>query len=274
MESSNIVGNLNLLSEKIFKVLEAEVYEILDKIINITPDILNNEPLKTLFVSNKSNGIIMIANALILFYVLHYIVLQMISIYNGKNIENVYQFIFKIIVIGILVNNSHFICEIILKIFNSLSYGVDIFCKEFVKKDLNFTTLKENIYNIKGIEKSDFLSVLGLIKGMISFGSISMLITLSIRYVTVILLILISPIAILALCSDSTSGFSKMWFKTLLINLSMQIFIKLILIIPITYKDTKSSIYKVIILGSLYLLYKLNSFINNIFSRVSERVRK
>ena len=77
--------------------------------------------------------------------------------------------------IGILVNNSHFICEIILKIFNSLSYGVDIFCKEFVKKDLNFTTLKENIYNIKGIEKSDFLSVLGLIKGMISFGSISML---------------------------------------------------------------------------------------------------
>ena len=143
----------------------------------------------------------------------------------------------------------------------SLSYGVDIFCKEFVKKDLNFTTLKENIYNIKGIEKSDFLSVLGLIKGMISFGSISMLITLSIRYVTVILLILISPIAILALCSDSTSGFSKMWFK-------------LILIIPITYKDTKSSIYKVIILGSLYLLYKLNSFINNIFSRVSERVRK
>ena len=273
MKEQDVISNLNIFSEKVFKVLEKELYEKLDNILNITPDILGKEPLKYLFTEGEINGIIIIANALILFYVLHYIITQIISIYNGKSIENIYQFLIKIVIIGILVNNSYFICELILKIFNGISNGIDIFCKGVVNKDITFTVLKNKIYDINGIEKSDFISVEGILKSMISIGSVSLLITLSIRYVTIILLLLISPIAIIALCSNFTSGFSKMWLKTLFINLSMQIFIKLIILIPIVYKDTKSSIYKVILLGSLYLLYKINSFIGNIFSKISERTR-
>lgn len=271
MESQNVITNLNLLSEKVFKILEKEVYTILDDVLNITPEILDKEPLKNIFPKNDINGIIIIANALILFYILHYAITQVISIYNGKNIENVYQFIFKLIIVGIFVNNSHFICEIILKTFDGLSNAIDLFCKGFINKEITFTVLKDNIYQIKNIEKSDFVSVEGLIKSMVAFGSISILITLAIRYVTIILLILISPIAIIALCSNSTIGFSKVWLKTLFINLSMQIFVKLIILIPIVYKNTKSNMYKVILLGSLYLLYKINSFIGSLFSKISER---
>ena len=271
MGEQNIISNLNLLSNKIFKILEKEVYATLDNIINITPDILNKEPLKTIFTKEETNGVILIVNALILFYILHFIISQIISIYNGKNIENIYQFIIKIIIIGILVNNSYFICELILKVFNGLSNAIDIFCKNFIDKDITFSVLKENIYKLKDIDKSDLISIEGLIKSTLSLSSVSILITLSIRYVTVILLLLISPIAIICLCSNITSGFSKIWFKTLFINLSMQIFIKLVILIPIVYKDTKSSMYKVILLGSLYLLYKINSFISSIFSKISER---
>lgn len=271
MKEQDIIGNLNIFSEKIFKVLEREVYDILDKILDITPDILNKDPLKYLFAKGEANGIIILANALILFYVLHYIITQIISIYNGKNMENIYQFLIKIIVIGVLANNSHSICVFILNIFNGISNGIDVFCKSFINKNITFSVLKEKIYDINGIEKSDFLSIEGILKSMVAVGSVSVLITLSIRYVTVILLLLISPFAIIGLCSNVTSGFSKMWFKTLFINLSMQIFIKLIILIPIVYKDTKSSIYKVILLGSLYLLYKINSFVGNIFSKISER---
>lgn len=271
MGEQNIISNLNLLSNKIFKILEKEVYATLDNIINITPDILNKEPLKTIFTKEETSGVILIANALILFYILHFIISQIISIYNGKNIENIYQFIIKIIIIGILVNNSYFICELILKVFNGLSNAIDIFCKNFIDKDITFSVLKENIYKLKDIDKSDLISIEGLIKSTLSLSSVSILITLSIRYVTVILLLLISPIAIICLCSNITSGFSKIWFKTLFINLSMQIFIKLVILIPIVYKDTKSSMYKVILLGSLYLLYKINSFISSIFSKISER---
>lgn len=271
MSEQNIISNLNLLSEKLFKILEKEVYTTLDNIINITPDILNNEPLKTLFTKDEINGIVIIANALILFYVLHFVITQAISIYNGKNIENIYHFIIKVIIIGILVNNSHFICELILRLFSGISNAIDIFCKSLIGKDITFSVLKENIYKLDNINKSDLISIEGLIKSTLSFSSISILITLAIRYVTVILLILISPIAIICLCSDITSGFSKMWFKTLFINLSTQLFIKLVILVPIVYKDTKSSMYKVILLGSLYLLYKINSFISNIFSKISER---
>lgn len=271
MDNQNVISNLNMLSEKVFKVLEREVYETLDIIIDITPEILNKEPLKSLFSKGDINGIIIIANALILLYILHYIITQIISIYNGKNIENIYQFLLKVIIIGILVNNSHFICEIILKVFNGLSNGINIFCKSFIKKDITFTVLKESIYQIKGIDKSDFVSIEGLIKGMISFGSISALITLSIRYVTVILLILISPIALICLCSNTTKDITKVWFKMLFINLSIELFVKLIILIPIVYKDTKSTIYKVILLGTLYLLYKINSFVEKIFSNLSGR---
>lgn len=270
MSEQNIISNLNLLSDKVFKILEREVYTTLDNIINITPEILNREPLKTLFSKNELNGVILIANTFILFYIIHYVISQIISIYNGKNIENIYQFIIKVIIIGILVNNSHFICELILKIFNGLSNAIDIFCRSFINKDITFSVLKENIYKLKNIDKSDLISIEGLIKTTLSFSSISILITLAIRYVTVILLLLISPIALICLCSNITSGFSKMWIKTLFINLSMQIFIKLIILIPIVYKDTNSSIYKVVLLGSLYLLYKINSFISSIFSKISE----
>lgn len=271
MDNQNVISNLNMLSEKVFKVLEREVYETLDIIIDITPEILNKEPLKSLFSKGDINGIIIIANALILFYILHYIITQIVTIYNGKKIENIYQFLFKVIIIGILVNNSHFIYEMILKIFNGLSNAIDIFCKSFAKKDVTFSILKESIYQIKGIDKSDFVSIEGLIKSMISFSSISVLITFSIRYVTVILLILISPIAIICLCSNSTKGITKVWLKTIFINLSIQLFVKLIILIPVVYKDTKSSLYKVILLGSLYLLYKINSFVEKIFSKISGR---
>lgn len=248
MNEQNVISNLNLLSEKVFKVLEKEVYTILDSIINITPDILNNEPLKSIFSKDDINGIVVIANALIVFYILYYLITQVISIYNGKNIENIYQFLLKVIIVGVLVNNSHFICEMILKVFYGISNGIDLFCKSFVGKDITFSILKEKIYEMKDIQKSDLVSIEGLIKTMVSFGSVSILITLSIRYVTVILLILISPLAIIGLCSNITSGFSKTWLKTLFINLSMQLFIKLIILIPIVYKDTKSPLYKVILL--------------------------
>ncbi|MDO4282118.1 MAG: hypothetical protein Q4D02_00615 [Clostridia bacterium] len=268
MKEQDIISNLNMFSEKIFKVLEKEVYDILDNIIDVKPDILTKEPLKYFYVEGELNGIVILANALILLYVLHYVLTQIISIYNGKNVENIYHFLIRIIVIGILVNNSYFICGICLKIFDGISSGVDIFCQSYTNKEITFSMLKENIYQIENIEKSDFLSIEGILKSMVSLGSISILITLSIRYVTVVILLLISPFAIIGLCSNITSGFSKMWLKTLIVNLSMQIFIKLIILIPIVYKDLKSPMYKVILIGSLYLLYKINSFISSIFAKI------
>ena len=58
MNAQNILDNLNVISEKLFKSVEEQVYKVLDDILVIGPNILNDEPLKNLCNVDKTNGII------------------------------------------------------------------------------------------------------------------------------------------------------------------------------------------------------------------------
>ena len=267
----DVLNNLNSISEKLFKSIENEVYKILDNIVYISEDILKKEPLKNIFFENEINGIIIIAISLILFYIIYYILNQLITLYNGKDIENIYHFVLKIIIVSILVNSSFFICEQILNFFYLLTEAVGNFGEEISGYEITFETLKEEITSIEQILNIDFLSLDGIVKSMICFGVISILINFSIRYVTVIFLVIISPFAVISLTSDLTVGIFKTWIKTLVINLIIQIFVKIIIIIPIMYKDTKDIMYKIILIGSLYLIFKVNNFAKELFIKISEK---
>lgn len=270
MSVNDIISNLNLLSEKLFKSVEGEVYKTLDKILIISPDILNSEPLSNIFFENKVNGMILIANSLMMFYITYYIFTQILSLYNGNTTENIYVFIIKLIVIFILVNNSYFICNLILDILNGLTEAIDIFGKDISNESITFNNLKEKIISIKDFMKNDFLSLDGLIKGVISFGAITILINFSIRYVTVIFLIIIFPIVLTTLASNITIGIFKSYFKLLMITLLTQIVVKLIILIPIMYKNVDSIMYKIILVGSIYIIYRINTFVKDIFVKISE----
>lgn len=267
MNVSNILGSFNTLFEKVLKSIESELYKNLDKIVDIAPNILKEEPLKKLFFSNKVNGIILIADSLIMFYICYFIICTLISMYNGKKIENVYVFILKMVVILILVNSSYYICEQILEIFKLLSDAVEKFGKGAVNGNIDFVNLNKKIKSIKGIMKDDALSMNGIIRGVISFVSVNIMISFCIRYVTVILLVLFSPIAIMLGSANITRGIFKSWIYLLLTNLSIQILTKLILIIPLAYKSVNSDMYKMIIIGSMYLLHKQGTFVKELISR-------
>lgn len=269
MNINNILESLNLLIEKFLSSIEGQVFAILDKITLIEPDILKNEPLKHIFFENKVNGIIIIANALILFYACYYIFTRILSMYNGAEVESVNNFVFKIIIIVLLVNNSYYICNEILTINSTFCECVDIFSKDVVKHEVNFNELKNEIVSLKSVVEDDNLTIEGIIKSMLAFGSMSILITFSIRYVTIILLIIISPLALVCLVSNVTRGISKTWGKLLFVNLIMQVFVKIILIIPLAYKDKNTELYKIILLGSMYILYKSNSFIRDLTNQIS-----
>ena len=273
MEAQNILNSLNVISEKLFKAVEGQVYEVLDKIVIIGPEILKTEPLKNIFFENKINGIIIIANAFILFYVIYYIFTQLISLYNGDKAENIYHFILKLIFITIIVNNSYFLCEQILTINEGLTDAISIFTKEVSNQEISFSNLKENIISMKNFMNSELLSLDGLIKGVISFGSVSILLNFAIRYVTIIFLIIISPLAFVTLGNNLTSGIFKTWFKIFLINLLTQVIVKLVIFIPIMYKDVNNIMYKIVLVGSIYILYKINSFAKELFAKISSDVQ-
>lgn len=265
----NILSNLNTISEKLFKSVEGEVYDVLDKIVVIGPNILKDDPLKKIFFENKANGIIIIANTLILFYIIYYLFTQIVSLYNGNKVENVYYFILKVIIVGIIVNSSYFLCEQILNLFDGLSDAINIFTKDILGKEATFSNLKESILSIKDFMKSDILSLDGIIKGVVSFGVLGILISFSIRYVTIIFLIIISPIAFVTLCSNFTSGIFKNWLKTFFTLFSVQIITKLIIIIPLAYKDKNNIIFKIILVGSIYILYRITNFTKDFLVKIS-----
>lgn len=269
MDMNNIISSISVLSEKIFKSIEGEVYDLLDKIILIGPNLLKDDPLNKIFFPKGVNGIIVIANSLIIFYTTYYILTRIISMYNGNVVESIYRFIIKLVIIVLLVNNSYEICQEILNINELLNNTVDQVCMNIAKKEVSFKSLKEEITNIEELRKDSSISIDTIIKNMLSFMSISLLITFAIRYVTVILLIILSPFAFVFFTSNITRGISKSIGKLLFLNLFFQMLIKLLLVIPIIYTDKTSVIYKVILVGTMYMLYRANSFVREIASNIS-----
>lgn len=269
MEANDIITNLNYLLEKVFKSIEGEIFKTLDKLTIIGPEILKEEPLKNIVFENKVNGLVIIANTLILFFVIYYVFKQLIGIYNGNKIESIYVFIIRIIIVCIIVNFSYYICEEILNIFGILGESIDTYASDLINRKVTFENLKDSIINIENIINTDLVSLDGIIKGIISFGSVSILISFSVRYVTVIFLIIISPLAFVCLSSNLTSGIFNMWVKMLIVNLTLQIGIKLLIFIPLAYKNQNDIIYKIILVGTISLIYKLNIFIKELLARIS-----
>ncbi len=274
MDAQNIINSLNTVSEKLFKSIEGEVYEHIDKLINITPKIFKEQPLKNIFFQDKVNSLIIIANSLILFYIIYFVIQKIISLYNGNKSQGVYIFIIKLVIVSCLVTCSYNICEQIINLNSLFTNCIDGFVEEVTGKEPSFENLKESILSIDELVKSDTLSLDGIIKGVISFGSISILINFAIRYVTIIFSIIISPFAFASLSSELTVGIFRTWIKTLFVLLISQVVIKFVILIPLLYKDINSFTYKIILVGSVYIIYKINTFTKEIFLKITSDIPK
>ena len=269
MNAQDIINSLNSVSEKLFKSIESEVFTYLDKLVGITPDIFKQEPLKKILSQDSLNSIILIANSFVLFYIVFFVIQKLISMYNGEKSQSVYGFVIKLIIVGALVNSSFLICKEIINLTSLLSNCIDGLIQDVCGKSATFENLKESILKIEDLTKSDVLSLNGVIKGVISFGSISILINFGIRYVTIIFLIITSPFAFVTLSSESTVGIFKTWMKSFFVSLMTQIVVKIVIFIPLLYKKTNSMMYKIILVGSIYIIYKINNFTKQIFVKIS-----
>ncbi len=256
----NILNNLNVLLEKFFGTVESEVFGILDKLYKITPKILEEEPLKRILVKDTEANIILILISLITLFIIFYLISYAFSLYSGNKQENVFKFMFKITIFLILSSSSTYIIETILDLNNMLTDVILNIGHDITKKEIAFESLKECITNIEKNMSSDAISIDGVIKGVISIGSSSILITLAIRYVTIIVLIIISPIAIMMAANDGTYSLFLAWIKSFLVSILTQNIIALILIIPLSFKNTDGTMYKIVLAGSMYMLYKINNF--------------
>lgn len=272
MEVDNILNAINIIAEKIFKSVQSEVFKGLDEFLIIDEKILNKEPLKILFVKNEGEGLILLAMSFVILFLIYYIIFRIIAMYNGENVDNIFKYMIRVIICVICSASSLFLCEQILNINGLLTEVITNIGKDLTGQSICFESLREVVTNLDKYMSEDFLSIDGIIKGVISFGATTILITFAIRYVTLIFLIFISPIAIMFASSSSTYGIFKSWVKMLVSNLLLQNIVVIILIIPLSIKKVDDNLFRIILVGSIYLLYKINNFSKEILGNISEQI--
>lgn len=278
METSNlttsIIETINSIFETLFSSIDTTIYSVLDELTFIDKNILNNSVFQKIFGSTGNNGLLVIANSLLVGFSLYYAIRLIYSYYMNLQIERPYQFIFKLLIFGIVMNCSYFICNQFIQINSFISdairtvgsniFGHDISFSELINK-LNYLSIKENEFNIFSFD--------GLIKSFISISLFNLIFSYSLRYIMVKVFILITPFAILSLITESTSWFFKTWLRTVLSLLLQQSLVAIILLIIFSFNFSSNNIIsQLMCIGGIYALVRANSYIRSLIGGISTDV--
>ena len=262
--SQVVIDTINTIFSNLFKSIDTNLFKILDDLTFINSNILEDKYFGKIFGNSAASGILLIANSLLIGYILYYSVKYLFSNFTFSKIENPIQFIFKLVIFGIAMNSSFYILQQILDINFNICSAIRSIGEDLFRQSISFSKLIENINsNLKIVEDNiNVFSVDGIIKGTTTISLVNLVTVYAIRYVAVKLLILISPFAILSLCLENTSFFFKLWFRNLFSMLFIQIIIALILLILFSVDYNSNDLMtKFIYIGGIYCLLKANTFV-------------
>ena len=96
--SQVVINTINTIFRDLFKSIDANLFKILDDLTFINSNILHDKYFEKIFGSSATNGILLIANSLLIGYILYYSVKYLSSNFTFSRIENPIQFIFKLII--------------------------------------------------------------------------------------------------------------------------------------------------------------------------------
>lgn len=275
MDSSNLASiissTINDLIQNLFASVDNNVYSYIDDLVFVNEDILTNSKFESLFGSSSKNGILLIANSLIIAFFIYYCIKLFLSYYSTKQVERPYQFIFKLLLICIIVNCSYFICEQILYINNLISSSFCEIGKIFTNKEISFKTLVAELNTVISLENSsiDIFSVDGILKSFCSIGLLNLMLSYSLRYILLNVFIILSPFAFLTLSVSFSSWFFKSWLRTFFSLLFIQSFVSIILIVILSLKFSDNILSKFIYIGAIYTLIRANSYIRQLIGGIS-----
>ena len=209
--TNSIIQTINSIVQTLFSSIDNNIYQILDELTFIDSSILNDSIFEKLFGTNSSNGILIVANSLLVGFAIYYAIRLIYSYYMNLQIERPYQFIFKLLIFGIVMNGSYTICEQFLQLNSFISEAIRSIGTNFFGCEISFSELIKQLNNVVSIGETDFtiFSFDGLLKSFISVGLLNLIFSYSLRYIMVKLFILITPFAILSLTNQSTSWLFK-----------------------------------------------------------------
>ena len=97
-----IIRTINSLFENLFSSIDNNIYNLLDDITFVNSNILKYKFFKNIFGTTSQNGILLIANSLIIGMILYYLFRLLYSHFLSIEIEKPIQFLFKLIILAII----------------------------------------------------------------------------------------------------------------------------------------------------------------------------
>lgn len=270
-----ILNSINELFSKLFSSIDNSIYSVLDDITFVNTDILSNNAFQKILGESSSEGILLICNSLVLGFIIYYAINYLISHLTYSKIDSPKQFIFKCVIFIAIMNSSFWICEEIINIVSIITNGISELGIDLFNSKINFSNfinnINQNIYSSQ--ETLSIFSFDGIIKSFTSFGLINLVFTYSLRYIMLQIFVLLSPFAFLSLITNSSEWFFKVWIKTFLSLLFVQILISLILLLSFSIELVQNSNFsKLLYIGIIYALTKSNSYMKELFGGISYNV--
>ena len=280
MESTNnitqtIIDTINTIFETLFASIDNNLYSVLDEITFINSDILNDSNFEKLFGTSTSNGILLIANSLLLGFLLYYGFKYLMSHITHHKVDSPFSFVIKIVVFGICMNFSFFIVQMLLDLNSNISLAIRSLGENLFGKNICFSELINTINTKASIDTSslNIFSIDGLIKSTLSISLLSLVFSYSLRYIMVKVFVLLAPFAFISLCTDNTSWFFKAWLKNLFSLLFIQIIVSLVLLILFSLDFDDTNLFnKFVYVGGVYALIRANTFVREFIGGVSTNV--
>lgn len=273
--TQTIINTINSIFEMLFSSIDNNLYSVLDKITFINSDILTDKNFENIFGTSTSNGILLIANSLLLGFILYYGFKYLMSHITYQRVDSPFSFIIKIIIFGICMNFSFFILQFLLDLNSNISLAIRSLGKNLFGSELSFSELINKINTNISIDTSslNIFSVDGLIKSTLSLSLLNLVFSYSFRFIMVKVFVLLAPFAFLSLSLDSTSWFFKSWLKNLFSLLFIQIIVSLVLLILFSLDFSSSNLFnKFVYVGGIYSLIKANSFVREFIGGVSTNI--
>ena len=280
METTNnitqtIIDTINTIFETLLASIDNNLYSILDEITFINSDILRDENFEKLFGTSTSNGILLIANSLLLGFILYYAFKYLMSHITYNRVSSPFSFIIKIILFGICMNFSFFIVQFILDLNSNISLAIRSLGENLFDKKICFSELI-NIINTNIAVDTNSLNIFsldGLIKSTLSISLLSLVFSYSLRYIMVKVFVLLAPFFFFSLSLDNTSWFFKSWLKNLFSLLFIQIIVSLVLLILFSLDYSSTNLFnKFVYIGGVYALIRANTFVRQFIGGISTEI--
>ena len=124
MNSSTIITTITNIFKSLFSSIDNSIYSALDSITFIDKEIINSPYLHKILGSTASSNILLIANSLLIGYIIYFAIKYLLSNFSICKPTNPYKFFIRIIIVAIFMNSSFYICEQIININSFISSSI------------------------------------------------------------------------------------------------------------------------------------------------------